>query len=275
MNIRPSPIAGSWYPGDPNELIKSIDTYIDQADPEKLKKKPIALISPHAGYRYSGKTAGYAFKLVQGNSYDLVAVISPFHSHHPDNILISAYDAYSTPIGNIPIDHRVVTQLNERLEKTIGKPSSAITHEREHSLEIILPFLQVALSNKFRLLPIMLSGYNYQSADAVGKFLGKLAEKMNILIVASTDLSHFHNIKTANEFDSNMLKMWESMDPKQIISSIKSRDAEACGIMAVLTALIASKQLKAKKLKILNYSTSADVTGDKSSVVGYASAVIY
>jgi AmmeMemoRadiSam system protein B len=274
MRIRPSPIAGTWYPGDSETLKKTISEFIAQADVGALKSKPIALISPHAGYTYSGSTAGYAFKTVLGSSYDLVAVISPYHNYHQDNVLISSYEAYSTPLGNIPIDIDIVGQLNSFLESSIGRPSTPITHEKEHSLEIILPFLQVALSNQFKLLPIMLSGYNYQSAEAIGKFLAQLAQKKNIMMVASTDLSHFHMLKEANVLDSNLLDQFESMSVKNIIGAITSKKGEACGIMPVLAVLTASKLLNAKEFKILKYTTSAEITGDKSSVVGYASAVI-
>ncbi len=274
MRIRPSPIAGTWYPGDSETLKKTVSEFIAQADVNALESKPIALISPHAGYAYSGSTAGHAFKTVQGNSYDLVAVISPYHNHHPDNVLVSSYEAYSTPLGNIPIDKNIVDQLNSYLENSIGSPSTPITHEKEHSLEIILPFLQVALTDKFKLLPIMLSGHSYQSAEAIGEFLAQLAQKKNIRLVASTDLSHFHNLKEANALDSHLLDQFESMDMKNIIGAVTSKKGEACGVMAVLTVLTASKLLNAKELKVLNYTTSAEITGDKHSVVGYASAVI-
>ena len=275
MNTRPSPIAGTWYPGDSKNLRELISEYISQADSPELGGEPIALISPHAGYRYSGKTAGYAFKLVQGKSYDLVVVLSPFHSYHPDNILISSYDAYSTPLGDIPIDKKTVSKLNNFFQNSIGNPATPITHENEHSLEIILPFLQVSLSDKFKLLPIMLSGYNIEVAESLGNFLTKLTEEKNVLLVASTDLSHFHDLEKANELDSNLLEQLKSMDINKIIAAISANQGEACGVMAVLAILFAAKQLKTKELQILDYSTSAEVTGDKTSVVGYASAVIY
>jgi AmmeMemoRadiSam system protein B len=275
MNTRPSQIAGTWYPGDSEDLRELVSEYISQANSPGLEGEPIALISPHAGYRYSGKTAGHAFKQVQGRSYDLVVVLSPFHSYHPDNILISSYDAYSTPLGDIPIDKKTVSKLNEFLHDSNGKPATLITHENEHSLEIILPFLQVALSDKFKLLPIMLSGHNIEAAESLGKFLANLTLNKKVLLVASTDLSHFHDLQKANILDNNLLEKLISMDIKNIISAISSNQGEACGIMAVLSVLFAAKQLKVNKLQVLNYSTSAEVTGDESSVVGYASAVIY
>ena len=275
MNTRPSPIAGTWYPGDSEDLRELVSEYISQADSPDLEGEPIALISPHAGYRYSGKTAGHAFKLVQGKSYDLVVVLSPFHSYHPDNILISSYDAYSTPLGDVPIDKKTVSKLNKFLQDSIGNPATPITHENEHSLEIILPFLQVSLSDKFKLLPIMLSGHNIEAAETLGKFLAKLTEEKNVLMVASTDLSHFHDLEKANDLDTNLLEQLKSMDTNKIITAISANQGEACGVMAVLAILFAAKQLKTKDLRILDYSTSAEVTGDKTSVVGYASVVIY
>ena len=149
MNIRPSPIAGTWYPGDSVELKETIDRYLDLGDSAKLPIDPIALISPHAGYIYSGKTAGHAFNHVQGKSYDVVAVLSPFHNHHSENLLVSSFDAYSTPLGIIPINKRSVDQLNSYLLDSGNKTATPISFENEHSLEIILPFLQVAIENDF------------------------------------------------------------------------------------------------------------------------------
>lgn len=274
MNVRPSQIAGIWYPDNPQELEKTIKDYLSGVSIGNSDVIPIALISPHAGYKYSGSTAGHAFKAIEGKSYDLIVILSPFHDYHPDSLLISGFDAYSTPLGNIPIDNYYVNKLNTFLEQSLGETMSTIINEKEHSLEILLPFLQVALSDKFKLLPIMFSGYNLQAAEQVGKFLADIAQEKDLLIVASTDLSHFHSLEEANTMDAKLLEHFKTFNVPNIISCISSGKGEACGIMPIISTLTASLLLGAEKLSVLNYSTSAEITNNKSSVVGYASAII-
>jgi AmmeMemoRadiSam system protein B len=153
--IRPSPIAGSWYPANAKVLASEISGYIDGAVLPKVIGEVVGLIAPHAGYFYSGTTAGYAYRCVQGNSYDICAVFSPLHDYLPYDLMTSAHDAYSTPLGQVKIDHELALAISKKMEERAGVSLQHVANDREHSLEIQLPFLQQALIEPFLLLAVM------------------------------------------------------------------------------------------------------------------------
>ena len=155
MDLRPSPIAGQWYPGQAQSLADSVDAYIEAATPPEIHGEIVAVIAPHAGYRYSGPVAGHAYAVVQGLSPEMVVVISPMHQFYQQPLLTSAHEAYQTPLGPIPIDQEATSALDAYLHQSLGFGLSAIRKDQEHSLEIELPFLQRALPGEFTLLPVM------------------------------------------------------------------------------------------------------------------------
>jgi len=205
-DTRPSPIAGTWYSDRPDQLRKEVRGYIDQAEVPDLPGEVVAVMAPHAGYAYSGPTAGYAFRCILGKSYDLVAVASPYHPFQTYPFLTSAHEAYETPLGVLPIDKDALQSLSDYMDEHAGEGLMALTKDPEHSLEIELPFLQVALEGDFKLLPVMLSGADVAGSQALGAGLAEVLKGRNALLVASTDLSHFHNEETANRLDEEMLK---------------------------------------------------------------------
>ena len=273
-DIRPSPIAGTWYSGDAENLRRQIGEYIDQADLPKLAGEVVAVVAPHAGYVYSGPTAGYAFRSVLGNTYDLVAVISPYHQYHASSLLTSAHQAYQTSLGTVPIDQGALQALNETLEANTGEALAPISKDGEHSLEIELPFLQVALEGDFKLLPVMISAGELATVQELGKGLAEVLRPRNALLVASTDLSHFHAEKAANELDQEMLKHIAALSPEGMVKAQQTGKGEACGIMAVIAVMEAAQALGATKAQVLHYSTSGQTSGDYSRVVGYGAAAI-
>jgi len=272
-DIRPSPIAGTWYSGDAETLRRQIGGYIDQAGLPKLEGEVVALVAPHAGYAYSGPTAGYAFRAVLGNAYDLVAVISPFHRYHPDSLLTSAHEAYQTPLGTVPIDREALGALNDHLEANIGQALTPVSKDGEHSLEIELPFLQYALEGDFKLLPVMISAGELATVEELGKGLAEVLRQRKALLVASTDLSHFHAEKAANELDQEMLKRIAALSPEGMVKAQQTGKGEACGIMAVIAVMVAAKALDTTSAQVLHYSTSGQTSGDYHQVVGYGAAV--
>src|SRR5512135_196156 len=154
--IRPSPIAGRWYEGDQARLASDVDTYISEAQIPTLEGEVVAVIAPHAGHIYSGRTAGHAFKVVAGQSRELVAVVSPLHSYVQARALTSAHHAYQTPLGAVWIDQPALDALDKNLHQRVGWKLARVVYDQEHSLEIELPFLQRALKGDFSLLPVML-----------------------------------------------------------------------------------------------------------------------
>jgi hypothetical protein len=272
--VRPSPLAGTWYEGNPKALARAVDEYIIQAELPELPGEVVAVIAPHAGHIYSGPVAGYAFAAVRGRSYDLVAVISPMHQPYREPLLTTAHQAYATPLGDVPVDHNAVNSLDNCLRESLGIGLSPVAYDREHSLEIELPFLQCALQPGFQLLPVMLRSQDPAVAQVLGQGLAQTLKGRNALLVASTDLSHFYDQQTARELDTAMLACFERFDPQAIFDLEESGKGQACGHAAVAAVLWAAKELGADSVKVLRHATSGDVTGDTDSVVGYGAAVV-
>ncbi len=272
---RPSQIAGTWYTGEPTALSNQIDTFINNAkvSEEDIRGKVIGLTAPHAGHRFSGKTAGYAYKTIKGEKRDLVVILSPFHQYFPGDLITTAYQAYNTPLGEIPVDTDALVEL-ENILKRSNIPIHQIDNDPEHSIEIQLPFLQRALKEGFKLLPLMIRSHDAHLLKQTAEALFNVIKDQSFLIIASTDLSHFFPLDIAEVMDTEMLKRIKEMNPERVLSAEKEGRASACGASAVAVMLWLTKKAGAKKAYILNYSTSADSTGDKTSVVGYGSAAV-
>jgi len=274
LDVRPSPIAGTWYEGRPKALAAEIDRYLEQAELPELPGEVIAVVAPHAGHRYSGAVAGYAFAAVRGRAPDLVAVISPMHHPYFEPLLVTAHAAYATPLGEIPVDKQAVAELDAVLVKELGFGLSPVTRDPEHSLEIELPFLQRTLAGDFKLLPVMVHEQSPKVSEKLGKALALVLKERNALLVASTDLSHFYIQDEANTYDAEMLRQIEAFSPEGIFKAERSGKGFACGFAAVAAVLWAARELGADTVKVLHHATSGDVTGDYSSVVGYGAAVV-
>ena len=273
-NVRPSPIAGTWYSADPEQLKNTVDAYIQQAHLLEVPGKVIGLVAPHAGYRYSGAVAGHAFKTVLGKSYDIIAVISPMHQHHPQPLLTSAHRAYRTPLGEIPLAKNVLNEINDALAEKTGLSLTPVANDQEHSLEIELPFLQRAIEGPFQLIPIMLRSQSREIARAVGRVLAKTLKNKSCLLVASSDLSHFHPESTAKQLDESVLSKVADFSPDGLFDLKAAGRGQACGLAPIAAVLWAAQDLGAMDVTLLKYDTSASATGDRSSVVGYGAAAI-
>jgi len=251
-----------------------VDRYVHDATLPELKGEVVAIITPHAGHMYSGPVAGYAFAALQGYKPDIVAVVSPMHYPYHEPLLTTAHDAYETPLGIIPVDAEAVQTLSDLLEKELGYGLSRIRRDREHSLEIELPFLQRVIESEFKLLPVMVRDQSQRVTRSLGQCLAKTLRNRKALLVASTDLSHFYPETIANELDEVMLGCIESFDPEAVILAEEEGRGFACGRGALAAVLWAAKDLGADAVKILKHATSGDITGDTSQVVGYGAAVV-
>lgn len=272
--IRPSPIAGTWYEGQARRLAIEVDGYISSARLPDLPGEVVAVIAPHAGHRYSGPVAGYAFAAVKNSAPDVVAVLSPMHHLYPFNFITTAHAAYATPLGEILVDRAMVDALDKNLIGRLGYGLAPVVNDPEHSLEIELPFLQRALVTDFSLLPVMLRQQTPDSARQMGEALAETLAGKNFLLVASTDLSHFHKQSAANALDSAMLARVEEFSPEGVFDVEARGEGEACGLGALGAVLWAAKALGGDTVKVLNHATSGDVTGDYQRVVGYGAAVV-
>jgi AmmeMemoRadiSam system protein B len=273
-DVRPSPIAGTWYPGVAGRLAADVDGYLSAAQVEAVDGQIIGLMAPHAGYRYSGPVAGHAFRLIQGMGVETVAVVSPTHRPvSPAPVYATAHRAYQTPLGRILVDHEALDAI-----RASGVTVEALRHDSEHSLEIELPFLQRALAGEFALIPLMLSDQSAGYAERVGHALAEVLRPKGVrdtLLVASTDLSHFYDQEIAKRLDRVFLDRVADFDPAGVIEVEEQGRGFACGRGAVAAVMWAARDLGADSAMVVNYATSGDTTGDYRSVVGYGAAVFY
>jgi AmmeMemoRadiSam system protein B len=270
---RPAQLAGTWYTGSPTALQQEVNEYIEKASNPALPVEIIGLLAPHAGHRYSGPVAGYAYQAVQGQSYDTVVVVSPFHRGHSQPIITTAHVSYQTPLGDVQVDFPHLEALENLLGERYQDKLSQIAYDQEHAVEIHLPFLQLALEGDFQLLPLMLAGGHTDTAIQLGEAVGEILKGSNTLLVASTDLSHFYPEEKANQLDQVMLDAIATFDVDQVTNAHNSGKGQACGLLAVLTVMTAAKMMGASQVEILNYATSGATSGDYSRVVGYGAGV--
>ncbi len=270
LDLRPSPIAGTWYPANPKSLAASIDGFYAEVNLPEINGQVLGIIAPHAGHRYSGAVAAHAFATLCGLQPELVVILSPFHQYDPRPLLTSKHQAYATPLGHIEIDSATLAELQSHLQI----PITPITNEPEHAIEIELPFLQRIFTHPFKLLPIMIRAQEEHAAKQLGKALSYVLQNKNAILVASTDLSHFYDQATAKILDHEMLKRFESFKPESIFEAEQTGKGFACGHAAVAAVEWAAQALGANKVQLLKHATSGDITGDTKSVVGYGAAVI-
>ncbi len=275
---RPSPIAGSWYPGKPEVLRKAIEGFLEQAVAPAFDGQPVGLIVPHAGYLYSGLTAAHAFKVLQGRQFARVIVLSPSHQPYRQALLTTGHDSYATPLGLVPVDREALKKLNTLLNNNGGPELASVRRDQEHSLEIELPFLQTILPKGFGLIPLMMVDQSASLVRLLSAALVKLIQSFprdeSTLMVASSDLSHFYSERVANRLDGNLAQAVREFELETFYRHKQQGEMEACGLAPMATVLQTCHLLGADQVSIADYRTSADVTGDRSSVVGYLSAII-
>jgi AmmeMemoRadiSam system protein B len=273
QSVRPSPIAGQWYTSDPRRLASQVDQYIQNAKLPDISGTIVAVMAPHAGHRYSGPVAGYAFAALRGLKPEVVAIVSPMHYPYPEPLLTTTHLAYATPLGEIPVDQQTVNALDLALKNELGFGLTRIANDPEHSLEIELPFLQRALELPFKLLPVMVRDQSDFVMQRLGRALASVLTNFPTLLVASTDLSHFYPQSIAHKLDSEMLRQVEAFDPAGVIRVEQAGMGFACGRGALASVMWAAKALGANHAQVLNYATSGDVIGDLTQVVGYGAAI--
>ena len=271
--IRPSILAGTWYPADKNELLEMINKFLASAHIPVIKGKIKAIIVPHAGYVYSGSVAAYAFKAIKGKMYKRVVMIGPCHRSFFYGVSVNLQKGYKTPLGIVPVDIEFAKKLIQESDQIRYVP---MAHAFEHCLEIELPFLQVVLKKGFKIVPILMGEQDIYTckklADAILRLLKN--DKEPTLILASSDLSHYHSYKEAVHMDRILIQHVKQIDPDGLNTDTINGICEACGKGAIMTALFIAQRLGVKKALLLKYANSGDVTGDHSRVVGYMSAVL-
>ena len=235
----------------------------------------VALISPHAGYVFSGSVAAHSYALLKGRRIERVVVIAP--SHYEAFPFSAVYDgaAYMTPLGRVPVDQAFAAQLAKSggLIRLSSRGHTVSGERSEHALEVQLPFLQRALG-QFQLVPVVMGDQSYEACRALGRALAKMIHGQETLIVASSDLSHYHPYDDAVRMDHKTLKAIEEWDYLSMLRNFEQRIWEACGGGPIVATMIAAERLGAGDARILKYANSGDVTGDRSRVVGYGAVAL-
>jgi len=275
IDVRPSPIAGTWYPGSSAALAESVDRQLAEAEVAPPEGQILALLAPHAGHIYSGQVAAQAFRCLDGLAPEVVCVVSPLHQLHAGQVLTTAHEAYATPLGEVPVDRSLVDRFAQALADQADIRLERVRRDREHALEIELPFLQRVLTTPFRLLPVMLRDQNRVTIEACGHALASALAGVPAILVASSDLSHFFPAPVAGRLDAELLARVEAFDPAAVLAAEEEGVGFACGRGAIAAVLWAARDLGANRVRLLGYATSGDVTGDDTSVVGYGAAVVY
>jgi hypothetical protein len=270
-DIRPSVLAGTWYPGSRDTLAKSMTGYLSNVKPPQINGNLKAIIVPHAGHRYSGQVAAHAYRLLEGSQFRRIILVGPSHRMRFEGVSVSLQSGYQTPLGIVPVDQTIArTILNSGPHFRWIKRA----HSREHCLEIQLPFLQTVL-NDFKIIPILMGQQDYTTCTRLANILVQVIKSdEDTLILASSDLSHFHPYDRARVLDLELIKHVKGFDPKGLAKDLSRGKCEACGGGPVITTLLAARKLKADQAIVLNYANSGDVTGDHRSVVGYMSAAL-
>ena len=263
--VRRPAVAGAFYPGIRLLLQRQVDGFLAKAKKVELGGELIALISPHAGYIYSGPIAAYAYKQLPGKDFDTVILIGPSHRVGFAGTSIYNQGPYQTPLGLIEVDSDLANKIIAQ-DKSIRYISQA--HNREHSLEVQLPFLQRTLKD-FKIVPILISDPPLNNCQILADAIFKSIKGKKVLIIASTDLSHYQPYNKACQLDRVTLDAMVTLNPEEV-----AKKGDMCGKAAVLTTIMVARRLGADKAIILKYLNSGDTAGPKDGVVGYGAVAI-
>jgi AmmeMemoRadiSam system protein B len=274
--VRRSVIAGSWYPGTERSLARTVDDYLARVDQPLVAGELLGLISPHAGYPYSGQTAAYAYHQLQGRAVDRVVLMGPSHRAWVGDYAVSTEDAYQTPLGLVPLDGPFIADLGKRL------PLRRVQRDPEHSLEIQLPFLQRQLDD-LALVPIMMSADQPSAAQNLARTLAQVIRERagkngHSLLVASSDLHHIENYDEVVRRDQAVVDAIAAYDLEGLTSLLMEPGCSVCGRMPILTVLLAARALGADAVQVLHHTNSGDVTGQRGPgqyTVGYMAAAVF
>ncbi|MFH1032940.1 MAG: AmmeMemoRadiSam system protein B [Pseudomonadota bacterium] len=268
---RPDGLAGLWYPADPQELSGSLQAFLTLGRGPRPAGRVLALVVPHAGHRYSGAGAGAAYALAQSLDPppETVILVGPSHHFPLDRPSIWPSGAFQTPLGDIPVDQPLAAELSARLGAVFLRQAEI----KEHSLEVQMPFLRLALP-RASLVTVLTGGPDLARARELGQALAEVARGRRVLLVASTDLSHFHPQARAQELDAQVVRRVEALDGPGLLSDEAGGRAEACGAQGLAAVLMAAKELGASRGQVLAQADSGRSTGDYQRVVGYLAAAL-
>jgi hypothetical protein len=265
--VRRAAVAGSWYPAQPEALAREVDRYLSAAG-DLPAGRPLAIIAPHAGLMYSGPIAAHAYKLLYGHDIEIAVLVGPSHYVGFEGAAIYERGAFETPFGHAIIAEDCAAALVKASPLVAPHPTA---HGREHSLEMQLPFLKRVLPDA-QIVPIVMGYQRRETAYAVGDAIAAAVSGRKAVLVASTDLSHYHNAPTAGRLDRKVIRHVERFDADGLMSLLETCPEHACGGGPTVSVMRAARALGAPDARVLKYGDSSDVSGDKDAVVGYLAA---
>ncbi len=263
--LRRPAVAGAFYPGNKLLLRRQVDGFLAKAKKVELEGELIALISPHAGYIYSGLVAAHAYKQLKKKDFNTVILIGPSHRVGFAGASVYNQGPYQTPLGLVEVDSDLASKIIAQ-DKSIRYISQA--HIREHSLEVQLPFLQRTLKD-FKIVPILISDPSLKNCRILADAIFKSIKGKKVLIIVSTDLSHYQPYSKACQLDKVTLDAMVTLNPEEV-----AKKGDMCGQAAVLTTILLARRLGADKAIVLKYLNSGDTAGPKDGVVGYGAVAI-
>jgi AmmeMemoRadiSam system protein B len=279
--VRPPAVAGQFYPAEPELLLRDIERYVGAAlsrpvriSPEVPQASPaIACVVPHAGYMYSGPVAGAVYAGVPARSTYII--MGPNHFGRGSPLATVTNGAWMTPLGAVPIDGAMAQAL---IDACPSLAEDAYAHSTEHSLEVQVPFLQQRFRD-FSIVPVAVAGMgweDYDSIEALGHAAARVMRNspLPVMLVASTDLNHYEPDSITREKDQHAIQAIEALDPEQLLRTVQQHRITMCGCAATAATLVAVRDLGAKNAQLVKYATSADTSGDRTAVVGYAGLLI-
>ena len=280
--IRATAVSGTWYADDPTRLAADVDRYLRAATLPPDLPRPRAVIAPHAGLMYSGPVAAFAYALLPRASIRSIVLVGPSHFVPFTGVSLWGAGEWQTPFGAVAIDAVLAAAVRTECREIVDLPAA---HRREHSLEMQLPFIAHLLPG-VPIVPLVMGQQTRETAFALGAALARVLRPNDsndsnvpnvpsVLLVASSDLSHYENATVAARMDAIMVRHIESLDPEGLMTALEREPRHACGGGPMVAVLSAARALGASTSRVLCYADSGDVSGDKSSVVGYLAAALW
>ena len=271
-------VSGIFYPSNPFELRKTIEqSFLDRKfGPGTITtsyqgRRIFGLVSPHAGYAYSGSVAANGFCQISNMEFETIIITGPNHYGIGSGVATMRGISWETPMGKVELNDEFI----DRISKDSIIDVDDFSHSRDHCLEVQLPFLQYMKNSSFNIVPIILMLQDIETAREVGRLISRTMKTENTkgLIIASSDFTHYEPNAEAHRKDLELINAISSLDVTSFYETLERLDISACGYGAIASVMIAAKELGATRGELLRYATSGDVTGDMSSVVGYASII--
>jgi len=265
--VRHPAVAGRFYPGQPEILLRDLQSYLAVAGD---KIEAAGCVVPHAGYMYSGHVAGAVYARLALPKR--VIILCPNHTGMGKPLAIMSEGSWDTPLGHAAIDHELAMELRHA-DSNLSEDANA--HRAEHALEVQLPFLQ-ALRREFTFVPVAVGVGAYEPLAELGDAIAQVAAAHDerILIIASSDMNHYESDAITRVKDSKALEQILKLDPRGLFDVVVNEDISMCGYGPAIAMLVAAKRLGAESAELIKYATSADVSGDRETVVGYAGVIV-